>query len=217
MLPIREINNGKISHVFFDFDDTIIRATDQLVSIWMHNLSRFQENLTGPELESAIKGRSAKAAIGELFPDWDHARRESFISALEIEEEVADYPLVSGVDQTIRHLSQAGFSLSIVTNSWTDKVVTTLDRYDLGRYFGKLITRDVASPQKPSPIPYLRAMEMNGVSEIATCVAIEDSPTGILAAKSAGLTCIGLGNEDLRRVGADFVIHNFSDLLADIE
>ena len=38
---------------------------------------------------------------------------------------------------------------------------------------------------KPAPDPYLRAAELLGVP-IADCLAVEDSPTGALAAERAG-------------------------------
>ncbi|MEJ7742957.1 MAG: HAD family hydrolase [Nocardioidaceae bacterium] len=47
------------------------------------------------------------------------------------------------------------------------------------------MTGDQVEHGKPAPDPYLRAAELLGV-DAASCIAIEDSPTGAASAESAG-------------------------------
>ncbi|MFM6348795.1 MAG: HAD family hydrolase, partial [Dolichospermum sp.] len=65
----------------------------------------------------------------------------------------------------------------------------------------------------PAPDVYLKAAEMLKVKP-SECIAIEDSPTGISAAKSAGMFCIGfknpLYNLDLRQ--SDIIIEDLSTI-----
>jgi len=49
----------------------------------------------------------------------------------------------------------------------------------------------VAAP-KPAPDPYLEACRRLGVKPGPEVVALEDSPTGVAAARAAGLTVIGV-------------------------
>ena len=49
----------------------------------------------------------------------------------------------------------------------------------------------MAAP-KPAPDPYLEACRRLGSSPGPTVVALEDSPTGVAAARAAGLTVIGV-------------------------
>jgi beta-phosphoglucomutase-like phosphatase (HAD superfamily) len=49
----------------------------------------------------------------------------------------------------------------------------------------------VAAP-KPAPDPYLEACRRLGVEPGPEVVALEDSPTGVAAARAAGLTVIGI-------------------------
>jgi beta-phosphoglucomutase-like phosphatase (HAD superfamily) len=49
----------------------------------------------------------------------------------------------------------------------------------------------VAAP-KPAPDPYLEACRRLGVEPGPSVVALEDSPTGVAAARAAGLTVIGV-------------------------
>ena len=54
---------------------------------------------------------------------------------------------------------------------------------------------DVAAP-KPAPDPYLEACRRLGVEPGPEVIALEDSPTGVAAARAAGLTVIGVPSVD---------------------
>ena len=54
-----------------------------------------------------------------------------------------------------------------------------------------LSAHEVAAP-KPAPDPYLEACRRLGVEAGPDVVALEDSPTGVAAARAAGLTVIGV-------------------------
>ena len=45
---------------------------------------------------------------------------------------------------------------------------------------------------KPAPDAYLAACEQLGIAPTPEVVALEDSPTGVAAARAAGLTVIGV-------------------------
>jgi len=60
------------------------------------------------------------------------------------------------------------------------------DRFDV-----VISAHEVAAP-KPSPDPYLEACRRLGVEPGPEVVALEDSPTGVAAARAAGLTVIGV-------------------------
>ena len=57
--------------------------------------------------------------------------------------------------------------------------------------FDVVVTADQVAEPKPSPYVYLRACELLGVSP-PTSVALEDSPTGVAAARAAGMFVIGI-------------------------
>jgi beta-phosphoglucomutase-like phosphatase (HAD superfamily) len=54
---------------------------------------------------------------------------------------------------------------------------------------------DVAAP-KPAPDPYLEACKQLRVEAGPGVIALEDSPTGVAAARAAGLTVIGVPSVD---------------------
>jgi len=68
---------------------------------------------------------------------------------------------------------------------------------------------------KPAPDVYLAAARRLGLSP-ARCLALEDSPAGVVAAKSAGLTCLAVPDPllagDPRYRRADLVLSSLTEL-----
>ena len=57
-------------------------------------------------------------------------------------------------------------------------------------YFSAVVCGNDVAAAKPAPDVYLRALELCG-AEAGQAAAVEDSDTGIAAAKAAGLYCVG--------------------------
>ena len=77
-----------------------------------------------------------------------------------------------------------------------------------------IITDEDCSRRKPSPDPYLRAMELLGATA-ARSVAVEDSRRGLTSATTAGLRCFIVRSEFMTRSdfdGAHAVLDHIRDL-----
>ncbi len=97
-----------------------------------------------------------------------------------------------GARELLGELKRRGTPLGLVSNSPLAFVRRSLeiagfeDRFDV-----VLSAHEVAEP-KPAPDPYLEACRRLGVEAGPGVVALEDSPTGVAAARAAGLTVIGI-------------------------
>lgn len=97
-----------------------------------------------------------------------------------------------GARELLEALKRRGTPIGLVSNSPLAFVRRSLeiagfhDRFDV-----VLSAHEVAAP-KPSPEPYLEACRRLGVEAGPDVVALEDSPTGVAAARAAGLTVIGV-------------------------
>lgn len=97
-----------------------------------------------------------------------------------------------GARELLHRLRERGTPIGLVSNSPLRFVLRSLeiagfeDRFDV-----VLSAHEVAAP-KPSPEPYLEACRRLGVEPSPAVVALEDSPTGVAAARAAGLTVIGV-------------------------
>ncbi len=117
-----------------------------------------------------------------------------------------------GAAELLHALKQRGTPIGLVSNSplvfvqRSLEIVGFADRFDV-----VLSAHDVAAP-KPAPDPYLEACRRLGVRAGPSVVALEDSPTGVAAARAAGLTVIGVPSV----VGVELAeAHEIADSLLD--
>ena len=101
--------------------------------------------------------------------------------------------------------------LGLASNTRRPQVDTILASTPFAPVFQVTVTGDDATP-KPAPDLYLLACARLGVDP-SRAVALEDSPTGVAAAKAAGLTCIGVpSHHDEQLAQADVVVQSLTDL-----
>ncbi len=99
-------------------------------------------------------------------------------------------PMV-GARELVAALRERGMPLGLVSNSPFEFINKALERVGMTGQFDSVISgHDVAAP-KPAPDAYLAACEELGV-EPRSAIALEDSPTGVAAAKAAGLPVVGV-------------------------
>jgi sugar-phosphatase len=76
-----------------------------------------------------------------------------------------------------------------------------------------LITADDVHAGKPEPEAYLRAAEALALSP-EDCIAVEDAPAGVVAAKRAGMAVVAVSttHEAAELAGADLVCRGMGDV-----
>ena len=94
-----------------------------------------------------------------------------------------------GIRALFEQASMAGVPMAIASNSPLDWVEARLDHLALRHYLSVLITIDIASQPKPHPAPYLEACAALGAPPNRS-IALEDSTTGVISARAAGLYTI---------------------------
>jgi HAD superfamily hydrolase (TIGR01549 family) len=105
--------------------------------------------------------------------------------------------------------------LALASNSGREIVDTALATARLTDAFDAIVTADDVSEGKPAPDIYLLACERLGVRP-EDSLALEDTPSGIAAAKAAGLACIAVPQFAETDVSeADRVIDSLEELLAE--
>ena len=105
--------------------------------------------------------------------------------------------------------------LGLASNSPRLLVDTALTTAGLLDAFDAIVTSDDVQRAKPAPDLYLLACERLGVAP-GEALALEDSASGVAAAKAAGLTCIAVPQFAETDVSAaDRVIDSLEELLAE--
>lgn len=99
-------------------------------------------------------------------------------------------PMV-GARELVALLRERGVPLGLVSNSPSRFIARALELVGMDGVFDSVVSgHEVAAP-KPAPDAYLAACEQLGV-EPAEGIGLEDSPTGVAAAKAAGLFVVGV-------------------------
>jgi HAD superfamily hydrolase (TIGR01509 family) len=132
------------------------------------------------------------------------AQREAIYE--ELLENPANLIPMPGVYEMLADLSARDLPLGIASGSPRGQVETILRGLGIAERFRAVVAGDDVPRTKPAPDVYLRATEQLGIAP-ACCVAVEDSATGIAAAKAAGLYAIAVPNrytahQDLSRADA---------------
>jgi HAD superfamily hydrolase (TIGR01509 family) len=141
----------------------------------------------------------------EELRDW---RNRRYSELLQLNE-----TLIPGVRTVLNGLF-GKLGMAIVTSSRRDHFNTIHSQTGLTPFFDFILTREDYLQTKPSPEPYLLALQKSGCRP-EDCLVIEDSPRGLAAAKAAGLTCWvipGLLTERQQLVHADRILEQISDL-----
>jgi HAD superfamily hydrolase (TIGR01509 family) len=94
---------------------------------------------------------------------------------------------ISGVEETLAAL-RPHFKMGIVTSSRRDHFEAMHRRTGLLRFFDFSLAQGEYPATKPAPDSYLAGIARVG-HPAAQCVAIEDAPRGLVAARAAGLDC----------------------------
>jgi len=100
-----------------------------------------------------------------------------------------------GVPEELEKLKQKGYPMAVVSTSAKPRVVASLEKTDLMKYFTYEHVYSAATSlnppsSKPDPKIYIYACEQLGVKPEET-VTVEDSKSGATAAMRANIPCIG--------------------------
>lgn len=110
--------------------------------------------------------------------------------------------------------------LALTTSSEPEIQQWIFERFGLQSYFDVVITSADIQHGKPHPEPYLKTLYALQLGA-EQCVVIEDSVSGIQAAKAAGCQVVGItttfAQEQLLQAGADRVVDQFASLYAQMD
>ena len=99
----------------------------------------------------------------------------------------------AGVREFIEAAAEKGFHLAVVTSSMKNEAVSVLAGLGLTRYFESIIAAEDVKNGKPDPEGYSKGAAALFVDP-HECIVIEDAPSGLKAAKSAGMFSVAVLN-----------------------
>lgn len=169
--------------------------------------------LLGLRIE-AVLASAADTVNRTLTPEQVGAIRRS------VEAAAVQAPPVEGIEAA---LAAVPLNKACASNSFSSYVDAVLQRTGLVRFFGeRRFCADMVANPKPAPDVYLAAARAMSVDPLR-CLVVEDSVTGVTAARAAGMPVLGFiggGHATegqigaLRRAGAEIVFDDMARLPA---
>ncbi|TBR60320.1 HAD family hydrolase [Westiellopsis prolifica IICB1] len=216
--------------VLFDFNGVII--DDESIHLQLIDEILIQENLQPQRRDErqASLGRSDRACFQDLLTRRGRIMSEQYLIqlltkkaqlyALEIEK-LEKLPLYPGLDDLIFQVRSRNLNLALVSGAIRQEIELVLERAKLTEYFPVIVAGDDITTSKPEPDGYVLAVERLNQAypalnlQPSECLAIEDTPAGIQAAKRAGMQVVGIANtypfHMLQRL-ANWTVDYLSDL-----
>jgi sugar-phosphatase len=128
-------------------------------------------------------------------------------------------PLKPGVRESLAVVRRAGLRVALASSSPLPLIEGALERVGLRSEFELVVSAESERFGKPHPGVYLTTAAQLGVAA-GSCVALEDSVNGVLAATSAGMRCIAVPERwpvlDPRFSRANAVIRSLAEVGEDL-
>lgn len=195
--------------VLFDFNGVIIK--DEAIHQQLIEEILIEENLrpSSQEYREICLGRSDRVCLAELLKRRGRVVTESYLTRLVTRkaeayerklETLEKLPIYPGLEDLIFKIRVAQLPIGVVSGALRCEVELVLNRAQLAQHFTVIVAGDDIKVSKPEPDGYLLAVERLNQQypdlkvQASDCLAIEDTPAGIKAAKRAGMQVVGVAN-----------------------
>ena len=213
----------KARGVIFDLDGTLVDNME----LHTQAFAEFMARHGMPPMDDAQRARLDGKRNTDIFPELlgrDLPREE--LMAFSNEKEALYRTLsrgrlapLAGLERLLAVLARNGIPVAVATSGPADNVRHTLAELGLAGRIADIVRGDQVARGKPHPDIFLAAAAAIGVPP-GECLAFEDAPSGVAAARAAGMVCVALStsfSEDAFRgagVVPDHVVPDFDAFLS---
>ena len=179
-----------IKAVIFDMDGVIVDTEKLLVKYWCQAANEMGFPMTREHALSlrSLAGRYAEPYLKELFGENFSYRKVRSRRKELMEEDIErnGIKIKPGLTELMAYLKKHGYKTAVATATDFDRAVEYLEKAGVYGSFDQLCCGPMVEHGKPEPDIYLFTAQKLGV-EPNQCIALEDSPNGIISAYKAGM------------------------------
>jgi HAD superfamily hydrolase (TIGR01509 family) len=196
----------------FDMDGVLIESEE----FYFERRMRFfrEHDLTpGTSDINDYLGASNEQVWKNLVPDESKRSEIKKVYDVFLESNIIDYPkcLKNDVNKVLFALKNKGYKVILASAGERNEIERMLTECSLNQYFDLVLSGEEVEHNKPAPDIYLQAVKQSQ-SLKSDCIVIEDSTTGITAAKTAGLETWAVKTAT-DQSQADLILNDLSEII----
>lgn len=223
--------------VIFDLDGTLIDSNGAHNCLDIELVRSLGDNRSSNEIlqerDEFIKNNST----GDIYLNYCEylkTRYNSVLSGKEIlqlrrdlsQKFSRDIKYKANADKLIKYLKKQNIKLALATVSRRETIDIYItenenikNKCNIKDYFDLIVAKDDVKFKKPNPEIYNKIIENFKIDDLSKCVVVEDSLTGVLAAKNANLDVIVVydkySDKDREKIKelADYTVLNHKELI----
>ncbi|MGA2991246.1 MAG: HAD family hydrolase [Candidatus Korobacteraceae bacterium] len=173
------------SGVLFDLDGVLVDSTPCVARVWRG--WAIEHGFDPAEVIRLAHGRRAIETVEMLAPHLDSAAELRELERRELDD-TEGLVRIEGGDRLLASLPPDRWA---VVTSGTRRLAEKRLRIAGLPLPEKMVSADEVKLGKPDPAPFLRGAQLLGVGP-AQCIAVEDAPSGIVAAHRAGMRVLAV-------------------------
>ncbi len=208
-----------VQGVLFDMDGLILDSEKLYSRFWQEAANDLGYPMTREQalgMRSLNRGTGQAKLIEYFGPDISYPQvRQRRIELMDAYVEIHGIALKPGVLELLDDLEAHHIPCAITSSSPMAVIQRHLNAHHLLHRFQKLCTVYDVPNGKPEPDIYLQGAAELGLPP-QQCLALEDSPTGILAAYQAGCIPVMVPDQDHPEPETIALLHAKADSLADV-
>ena len=178
-----------IDTVLFDFDGTIMDTNEVIIQSWQETFRQLEGREEDREVLLQTFGEPLEGTMRDFFPDKPLEEALEIYRGYQRTNYLPNIHLFPGIRKLLDELSERGIKMALVTSRLRHTTDQALEAFDLGKYFGYVVTADDVTRHKPDPQSVEIALAKIG-STAAHAIQIGDTKHDIQCAHNAGVPAV---------------------------
>ena len=208
--------------VIFDMDGVIVNSEPLHHLAYKKMFEEFKLDVSNSLYES-FTGQSTYSICEQLCEIFDLkvdanalvlSKRKHFKIIFEND---SSFEMIDGAMNLIKDYFENNLTLVLASSASMTNIERIFKKFDLNKFFKAKISGADLKESKRNPEIFIKAAQLAGFKK-EECIVIEDSTSGIAAAKSAQIYCVGydsLNSKNQNYDKANLVINNFKEIQFD--